>query len=509
MGVSPLFHSALFLSPPSVSRDHPMPALLWHLYSFHRGMRSILPFQAENGVIHRQLSGILSAMTAPYDTHPPVKCPITKLPFELITHIMRSGLDPLSQRSLSQVSRGFRDISFLLPEFWSTIVPKFPLENDQLDYWKESIVNSKTAPLDIKLNVPSRDPSSEVNQSQGFLPLFLELVVHAARWRTFVLVTEPPAPMNTFLKGLTPVAAFPQLEILRLACAESIDVHDTAWSTYGRLGEPSLVMPRLQNLALWNVWACHPRGIPNDLVDLKIIGDLFGTTPPLEEIVAMLKSSPNLEVLCLTVAPPPLNDLSPPPVTNETLHVVLPRLRSLTFRGLSRTAGIYFLPLLHLPALEEFHLENTLAWLDNRINLPDRPQIPEDYSSVIQIITYLNMPWARSSSVFTAPPGPQWPQGKLKEVTLSWVTAEVMPLFGWLSFMRELTTLRIQFSDVDLLRVLQDVSLCPQLQRLHVEGYMDQPTRNELEGVMRARSNLEVLIEAALAGSGHIFSSLL
>jgi len=473
-------------------------------------MRSITLFQAEGGVIHRQLSGILqSAMAAPYDIHPPVERPITKLPFELITHIMRCGLDSLSQRSLFQVSRGFRDVSFLLPEFWSTIVPKFPLEKDQLDYWKESIVNSKTAPLDVKLNVPNRNPSSEVDQSQGFFPLFLELAIHATRWRTFVLVTESPAPMNEFLKGITPVAAFPQLEILRLACAEPIDVRDAARSTYDGLGEPSLVMPRLRNLALWNVWACHPRGIPNDLVDLKIIGDLFGTTPPLEEIIAMLKSSPNLEVLCLTVAPPPFNDLSPPPVTNEALHVVLPRLRSLTFRGLSRTAGVYFLPLLHLPALEEFHLENTLAWLDRCINVPDRPQIPEDYSSVIQIITYLNMPWARSSNVFTAPPGPQWPQGKLKEVTLSWVTAEAMPLFEWLSFMRELTTLRIQFSDVDLLRVLQDGDLCPQLQTLHVEGCMDQPTRDELERVVRARSNLEVLIGATLTGSGHIFSSLL
>ncbi|KAF9648951.1 hypothetical protein BDM02DRAFT_3128716 [Thelephora ganbajun] len=448
-------------------------------------------------------------MAPPYDAHTPAECPISKLPVELVIHIMRSELDPLSQRSLSQVSRGFRGASFLVPEFSSTIVPKFPLEKDQLDYWKRSIANSRTAPLDIKLTIRDRNSSSEVDQNQGFLPLFLELVIHATRWRTFVLVTAFPAPMNMFLKGTISVAVFPHLENLKLeACAEPVNMHGTARYAYGRPRESSSIMPKLRNLTLWNVWACHPRGVLNDLVDLKIAGDLFGTTPPLEEIVAMLKSSPNLEVLCLTAASPSLNNLSPPPVTNEALHVVLPRLRSLNFRGLSRMAGISTLPLLHLPALEEFHLENTSVRLDSCINIPGRPQIPEDYSSVIQIITYLNMPWARSSGVFTAPPGPQWPQGKLKELTLSWVTAEAIPLFEWLSFMRGLTTLRTQSSDVDLFRVLQDGNLCPRLEKLCVEGFMDPAARNELGRVIRARPNLEVLVEATPAGPGRIFSSL-
>lgn len=172
-------------------------------------------------------------------------------------------------------------------------------------------------------------------------------------------------------------------------------------------------------------------------------------------------------------------------------------------------AGISILPLLHLPALEEFHLENTLAWLDGSIDISDHPHMPEDYSSVIQIITYLNMPWVGSSGVFIAPPGPQWSHGKLKEVTLSWVTAEAMVLFEWFSFMRELTALRTQFSDTDLFRVLQDGSVCPQLQTLYVEGFMDPVTRDELERVMQARPDLEVLVEATLVGSGHILSSLL
>jgi len=459
-------------------------------------------------MIH-QLTGILPTIKTPYGTDTLVECPITKLPAELVIHIMRSGLDPFSRRSLSQVSRGFRNISSFVPEFWSAIVPKFPLENDQLDYWKRSIVNSKTALLDIKLTIPDRNLSSEADQSQGFLPLFLELVIHSIRWRTFVLVTELPAPMSVFLREIIPVSDFPQLKILRLVCGEPADTRETAWTIHGRPGEPSPIMPRLQNLTLWNVWARHPRGILNDLVDLKIIGDLLRTMPPLEEVISMLKSSPNLEVLCLTAAPLQFNDLYHPPANDEALHVVLPRLRSLTFRGLSRMAGIYILPLLHLPALEEFRLENALAWLNSCIDAPDHPQIPEDYSSVIQIITYLNMPWQKSSDVFTAPPGPQWPQGKLKEVTLSWVTAEAMPLLEWLSFMRELTTLRTQFSDVDLLRVLQDGNLCPRLQKLYVGSFMDPISRDELERVVRARPNLEVLVDAAMPGSCQIFSSLL
>lgn len=471
-------------------------------------MQCILPLQPEGGITH-QLTGIFSPMKMPYRTNTLVGRPIAKLPIELVIHIMRSGLDPLSRRFLSQVSRGFRNISFLVPEFWSAIVPKFPLENDQLDYWKRSIINSKTALLDIKLTIPDRNLSSEVDQSQGFLPLFLELVIHSIRWRTFVLVTEHPAPMNVFLKQTIPVSDFPQLKTLRLACGEPTDTRETAWTIHGRPGEPSPIMPKLQNLTLWNVWARHPRGILNDLVELKIIGDLLGTMPPLEEVISMLKSSPNLEALCLTAAPPQFNGLYHPPANDEALHVVLPRLRSLTFRGLSRMAGIYILPLLHLPALEEFRLENALAWLNSCIDAPDHPQIPEDYSSVIQIITYLNMPWLKSSDVFTAPPGPQWPQGKLREVTLSWVTAEAMPLLEWLSFMRELTTLRTQFSDVDLLRVLQDRNLCPQLQKLYVGSFMDPISRDELERVVRARPNLEVLVDAAMPGSCQIFSSLL
>jgi len=111
--------------------------------------------------------------------------------------------------------------------------------------------------------------------------------------------------------------------------------------------------------------------------------------------------------------------------------------------------------------------------------------------------------------VFAAPPGPQWPQGKLKEVTLSWVTAEAIPLFEWLSFMRELTTLRTQFSDTDLFRVIQDGNLCPQLQKLYVGGFVDPVAREELERVMDARPNLEVLVDATMPGSGQILSSLL
>lgn len=458
--------------------------------------------------IHRR-TGIPSVMKGPCNARSPAERPITKLPVELVIRIMRSGLDPPSQRSLSQVSRSFRDVSFLLPELWSTVVPKFPLEEDQLDYWKRSMVNSKTAPLDIKFTISDQNPSSDIDQSQGFLSLFLELVIHTTRWRTFFLVTELPGPMNAFLKGTFSAGVFPQLESLRLACAEPVGTHEAAWSTYGRSGEPSPIMPRLRNLALWNVWAHRPGGLLNDLVSLKIVGDLLGTAPPLEDIVSMLKSSPNLEVLYLTAAPPLLNNLSPPPVTNEALHVVLPHLRSLTFRGLSRMAGICTLPLLHLPVLEEFHLENTLAWLDSCIDVPDRPQVLEDYSSVIQIITCLGMPWRGSSDVFIAPPGPQWPLGKLKELTLSWVTAEAMPLFEWLSFMRELTTLRIQFSDTDLLRVLQDGSMCPRLQTLYVGGFINPITRNELERVMGSRPDLEVLVETNLAGPCRISSSLL
>ena len=471
-------------------------------------MWRVLPLRPEGGMIH-QLTGILSAMKAPCNINTSVESPITKLPVEIIVHIMRSGLDPLSQRSLSQVSRGFRDVSFLIPEFWSPIVPKFPLEQDQLDYWKRSIVNSKTALLDIKLTILGRNLSSEGDQSQGFLPLFLELVIHSIRWRSFMLVTQLPAPMGVFLRETIPVADFPRLENLRLVCAEPIDTHEAAWSIHGRLGEPSPVMPRLRNLTLWNVWARHPGGILNDLVTLKIIGDLLGTMPPLEEVIGMLKSSPNLEVLSLTAAPPQFNDLHHPPAHNEALHVVLPRLRSFTFRGLSRMAGICILPLLHLPALEEFRLENALAWLNSCIGVPDHPQVPENYSSVIQIITYLNLPWRKSGDVFTAPPGPQWSQEKLKEVTLSWVTAEAMPLFEWLSFMRELTTLRTQFSDTDLLRVIQDENLCPQLQRLHVGGFMDSVARDELERVMLARPNLEVFVDATMPDTGRILSSLL
>ena len=466
-------------------------------------MRSTLPSQARVGAVHLP-SGALSQMKAPYGTLPPVKRPVTQLPVELVIHIIRSGLDLHSQRSLSQVSRAFRDISFLIPEFWSTVVPKFPLEQDQLDYWKRSIVNSKAAPLDITLTIPGRNPSSEANQSQGFRSLFLELAINAARWRTFELVTEDPAPMDLFLTGSISVATFPQLENLRLACAEPIDTRDAAWFANGRHEEPSPVMPRLRNLTLWNVWARYPRGILNDLVDLKLLGDLLGITPPLEDIVDVLKSSPNLEVLSLTAAPPLISNLSPPPFTNDALHVVLPRLRSLTFRGLSRMAGISILPLLHLPALEVFRLENTLAWLERSMDVPS-PQIPEDYSSVIQIIAYLNMPWERSTNVFVAPPGPQWPQGKLKELTLSWVTAEAMHLLDWLSFMHELTTLRTHFSDVDLFRVLQDERVCPQLQALYVEGFIDPATSSELERVMHVRPNLEVSVEAIMAGTGHIF----
>jgi len=444
----------------------------------------------------------LSAMVARYDT----QHPIAKLPVELVVYIMRSGLDTSSQRSLSQISRGFRDISFLVPEFWSTIVPKFPLDKDQLGYWKWSIVNSKTVPLDIKLNIAERGPFSEVDQNQGFLLLFPELVSNATRWRTFELVTELPGPMNLLLTEITPVMGFPQLENLRLASLEPVGPH--TWFTDSRPGESRQVMPRLRSLTLWNVQTRYPgTRTLNDLVDLKLIADLRGTMPPLEEIVNTLKSTPHLEVLCLTAAPPPTNNLSPPPVTNEALHVVLPRLRSLTFRGLSKMAGICILPLLHLPALEGFHLENTSAWLDSSVSVPDRPRIPEDYSSVIQIITYLNMPWGGSGNMFTAPTGPQWPQGKLKELTLGWVTAEVMPLLDWLSFMHELTTLRIKFSDVDLLRVLQDGNVCPQLQVLYVEGFMDPANRNELERVMRARPNLEVNVEATLSGAGHFSHS--
>jgi len=445
-------------------------------------------------------NGVPSPVVARYD----VQYPIAKLPVELVIHIMRSGLDIPSQRSLSQISRGFRDMSFLVPEFWSTIVPKFPLDKDQLDYWKWSLANSKTVPLDIKLNILERDPFSEVDQNQGFLLLLPELVSNATRWCTFELVTEPFAPMNLFLTEIIPVTVFPQLETLRLACAESIATHNAASFTDSRPGEPRQVMPRLRSLTLWNVWRSYPGGILNGLVNLQLIGDLDGNVAPLEEIVNTLKSSPNLEVLCLTAAPPPISTLSPLPVTNEALHVLLPRLRSLTFRGLSKMAGICILPLLHLPILEEFHLEDTSAWLDRSVDVPDRPRIPEDYSSVIQIITFLNMPWGGSGNVFAAPTGPQWPQGKLKELTLSWVTAEAMSLLDWLSFMNGLTTLRTKFSDVDLLRVLQDANVCPQLQALYVEGFMDPATRNELERVMRARPNLEVSVEATLAGAGHI-----
>ena len=451
-------------------------------------------------MIHR-LNDVLSATVARHDT----QHPIVKLPVELVVHIMRSGIDPPSQRSLSQVSRGFRNISFLVPEFWSRITPKFPLNSDQLDYWKWSLANSKTAPLDIKLNVPEWAPFPEVDRNQGFLLLFRELVGNATRWRTFELVTELLAPMNLFLTETIPVAAFPQLENLMLACVEPVGLH--TWFTDPRPGEPKQVMPGLRSLTLWNVQTPYPGGILNGLVDLKLIGDLHGTMPPLEEIVNTLKASPNLEVLCLTVAPPPINNFSPPPVTNESLHVVLPRLRSLTFRGLSKMAGICILPLLHLPALEEFHLENTSAWLNRSANVQDCPRIPEDYSSVIQIITYLNMSWGGSGTAFTAPTGPQWSQGKLRELTLGWVTAEAMPLLDWLSFMHELTTLRTKFSDVDLLRVLQDRNVCPRLQALYVEGFMDPANRNELERVMYARPNLEVNVEATLAGAGHILHS--
>lgn len=461
-----------------------------------------LPFQKWGGAIHK-LSGTFFAMSGSSGTHTLIECPIARLPVEILIHIVRSGLDLPSKRSLSRVSRGFRDLSFLIPELWSTIVPKFPLEDDQLDYWKGSIANSKTVPLDVTINICEQSSCSEVDQTKkGLLPLFLELVNHSNRWRAFALVTECPESMDMFLREAITVASFPQLENLRLACAEPRAIHEVAWSVHGKPGEPNPIMPRLRTLTLWNVWACYPRETLSNLVDLKIIGDFLGAMPPLGEIINALKSSPNLETLYLTAALPSLDDLYPPPVTNEALHVVLPRLRSLTFRGLSRMAGISILPLLHLPVLEEFRLENALAWLDSCADSPHHPRVPEDYSPVFQVITFLNMPWQRSSDLFTAPPGPQWSYGKLKEVTLSWITAEVMPLFEWLAFMHELTTLRSHFSNTDLLKVLQDKTVCPQLQTLYVEGFMDPATRNELERVMCARPDLEVLVDATLPGSG-------
>ena len=430
-------------------------------------------------------------MAVPYNA--PLDYSIAKLPVELLVRIMRSGLDFSSQHSLSRVSRGFRDARLIVPEFWSTIVPKFPLREDQLQYWSTSITNSGSAPLDIKLTI--RDTTYGIDPTQGFLPLFLELVVHVARWRTFVFVTDFPRTMKQFLTETMPVAVFPQLESLKLACAGSAFTRRAAWSALGDPGESSPVVPRLRDLALWNVWACNPRGVLTDLVDLEITGDLIGISPPIKEIVAMLNSSPNLETLSITILPPSLSRSPPPPTTNEPLRVVLPKLRSLTFRGSSRTAGVYILPLLHLPSLERLHLENSRAWTT--------VQAPEDYSSVIRIITQLNMPRPRPGDLFPVPPGPQWSHWKLKEVTLSWVMAAAEPLFEWLSFMHELATLRVRSSNLDPLRVLRDGKLCPLLQTLHVEGPVDSATRNELERVMRTRPDLDVFVEATPAGSNY------
>ena len=485
-------------SPPSVSWIHSMSAFPWYLDQPQTSMESFIPPpEEEDDTIHEP-----SVILTPTGT----RRPIAKLPVELVIRIMRSGLDRRSQISLSKVSTGFRDVSFLLPELWTDISPKFPLEKDQLEYWKWSITNSRAAPLDIKLNinVPNQGPLSEVYQSQGFPLLLPELVANAARWRTFKLATDLPAVMTLFLAGVKPVAVFSRLENLSLSCAGPTVTHSAAWFTDVGSGEPSQVIPTLQRLALSRVWTRHPRVALNSLVDLNIIGDMGGSLPSLEETTDMLKSSPNLEVLSLVSAPPPSYNLFPPPVTNGALHVILPRLRSLTFRGLSKFSGICILPLLHLPALEEFHLENYMAWYGRFLTTSGAP---EDYSSLIQTITSLNMPWERPSDPFTAPPGPQWSQGKLKTLTLGCVTAEAMPLLDWLSFMRELVILRAQFSDVDLLRVLQDGNVCPRLQVLYVEGIMNPATRYELEQVTRARPNLRVRVEASLPGLGRLFRS--
>ena len=53
-----------------------------------------------------------------------------------------------------------------------------------------SCKNFGCAPLDIGLAI--RDTTYGVDLTQGFLPSSLELVVHVARWRTFVFVTDFP-----------------------------------------------------------------------------------------------------------------------------------------------------------------------------------------------------------------------------------------------------------------------------------------------------------------------------
>ena len=71
-------------------------------------------------------------------------------------------------------------------------------------------------------------------------------------------------------------------------------------------------------------------------------------------------------------------------------------------------------------------------------------QAPGGYSSVIRIITPLNIPRPRPGNLFPIPPGPQWPHWKLKEVTPSWILAATEPLFERLSFVHELATLRVR-----------------------------------------------------------------
>lgn len=254
---------------------------------------------------------------------------------------------------VSHVCKRWRYIAIETPTLWTSInfLEGPPFVKSQV--W---IDRSKQLPIDIEIDCPALDGDG-IPHTFSIIDLSsaLDIIIpHVHRWKKLDVSVCNYEYMYFVMERLSECKAAPQLELIDFCHYEDCDDSD-------HFKPPSLIQsfapfngnaPKLKHAAFWGVHILWSIPLLHNLVDIELAYHTMDVRPSWDDFSRMLKESPRLEALTLTLSGPAGSptDWSQDPI----------QLPSLVELSLAYHTPEYISPLLrllHMPNLKRLQLD--------------------------------------------------------------------------------------------------------------------------------------------------------
>lgn len=261
---------------------------------------------------------------------------IHSLPEELLIAVFMSTFDnednniPHIRTTMALTSKYWHRIIYYTSSFWTKIHKNHT--NSQIAF---ALIQSRNAPLDVYLDlcrfnvVPGDDPTVK--------RCFVEVCRHLPRWRVARLHTPARTPWDS-LQAPAPLL-------------ESVSITGPGeWLQRTRLDLFRGQAPRITSLHLKDLSISWSTGMFSSLISLRLEG-LHAFGPTVQQITTILRSSPQITVLCLCLIQ--FHSIPPPP--SPLVH--LPDLQTLEFIIIKPAVIGHFLNIIRSPPCRRLRVE--------------------------------------------------------------------------------------------------------------------------------------------------------